>query len=258
MDSKSLTSKAFSAFGDEVTQDQFLDGRLTLLQPSKGYRAAIDPVLLAAAIDICPGQSVLELGCGNGIVLLCLARRVLGIDATGLELQSQNIELARQNASLNQIPLQVVQGNVKNPPQEIRQRRFEHVIANPPYHLANQGVAPHEASQQLASVESLPLSVWVESASRRLNPGGSLSMILPAMRLKDLMTCLPDSLGGIEIKPIRPRPRQDARRILLRATKGSRKELRLADDLILYPDGEGQKYSQEAEDVLRHCAPIKF
>lgn len=258
MDSKFLTSKVLPALDDKVTQDQFLDGRLTLLQPRTGYRAAIDPILLAAAIDIRPGQSVLELGCGNGIVLLCLARRVLGIDAIGLELQSQNVELARQNASLNKISLQVIQGNVDKPPQEIRQRRFEHVIANPPYHLADQGVAPNESSQRLASVESLPLSVWAESASRRLNPGGSLGMILPAIRLKDLMTCLPDSLGGIEIKPIRPRLRQDAHRILLRATKGSRKELRLVGDLILHPDGEGQKYSQEAEDVLRHCAPIKF
>ena len=34
---------------DALTDDKFLMGRLRLLQPAKGYRAATDPVLLAAA-----------------------------------------------------------------------------------------------------------------------------------------------------------------------------------------------------------------
>ena len=33
----------------ELSDDKFLCGRLRLLQPLKGYRAATDPVLLAAA-----------------------------------------------------------------------------------------------------------------------------------------------------------------------------------------------------------------
>ena len=54
---------------EDLTQDRFLDGRLTVSQPRKGYRAAMDPVLLAAACPARPGQSVLELGCGAGVVV---------------------------------------------------------------------------------------------------------------------------------------------------------------------------------------------
>ena len=32
------------------TDDGFLGGRLTIRQPAKGYRAGVDPVLLAAAL----------------------------------------------------------------------------------------------------------------------------------------------------------------------------------------------------------------
>ena len=50
----------------DLTDDKFLMGRLRLLQPARGYRAATDPVLLAAACPAEGGQSVLDLGCGDG------------------------------------------------------------------------------------------------------------------------------------------------------------------------------------------------
>ena len=37
-----------------LTEDRFLGGRLVLAQPRKGYRAGIDPVLLAAAVPPVP------------------------------------------------------------------------------------------------------------------------------------------------------------------------------------------------------------
>ena len=40
----------------ETTEDRFLDGRLTVLQPKTGYRAATDPVLMAAAVPARRGQ----------------------------------------------------------------------------------------------------------------------------------------------------------------------------------------------------------
>ena len=55
--------------GFDTTADAFLGGRLTLKQPVAGYRAGVDPVLLASAVAAQAGQSVLELGCGTGAAL---------------------------------------------------------------------------------------------------------------------------------------------------------------------------------------------
>ncbi|MBF0374243.1 MAG: methyltransferase, partial [Alphaproteobacteria bacterium] len=48
------------------TDDTLLDGRVRLRQPTHGYRAAIDPVFLAAAVPAGAGQRVLDAGCGAG------------------------------------------------------------------------------------------------------------------------------------------------------------------------------------------------
>ena len=68
----------------DLTHDAFLCGRLHLWQPRKGYRAATDPVLLAAACPAVAGQRVLDLGCGAGAASLCLAARVPGLQLAGL------------------------------------------------------------------------------------------------------------------------------------------------------------------------------
>ncbi|MGB8843911.1 MAG: N-6 DNA methylase, partial [Aliidongia sp.] len=61
------------------SEDRLLGGRVVLRQPVQGFRAAIDPVLLAAAVSAEPGETVLELGTGTGAAALCLARRVPGL-----------------------------------------------------------------------------------------------------------------------------------------------------------------------------------
>ncbi|MBI3708303.1 MAG: methyltransferase [Proteobacteria bacterium] len=59
-----------------TTRDALLGGRVAFRQPAAGYRAAIDPVLLAASVPAATKGRVLELGCGAGAALLCLAHRL--------------------------------------------------------------------------------------------------------------------------------------------------------------------------------------
>ena len=61
-------------FDPPLTQDGLLDGRVTLLQPEKGFRAGLDSVLLAAAVSGPEGPArALEIGCGAGAALLAAA-----------------------------------------------------------------------------------------------------------------------------------------------------------------------------------------
>ena len=60
----------------DLSCDAFLDGRIRLWQPVAGYRAATDPVLLAAFVPARPGQRVLDLGCGAGAACAADTSRV--------------------------------------------------------------------------------------------------------------------------------------------------------------------------------------
>src|SRR5438552_18366251 len=83
------------------TEDRLLGGRIRLKQPAVGYRAAIDPVFLAAAVAVEPHQLVLDVGCGTGAAMLCLAARVPECRIVGLEMQRDLVRLAGDNAILN-------------------------------------------------------------------------------------------------------------------------------------------------------------
>lgn len=238
---------------EDLTDDKFLCGKLQLLQPRKGYRAATDPVLLAAAVPARSGQSVLDLGCGAGAAALCLATRVSGLALAGLEVQPAYAALARMNAARNGVALEVVEGDLSHIPNVLR-RGFDHVIANPPYYAPDGTPSPLH-SRDTALRVGVPLSVWVQVATRRLTPQGWLTMILSADRLPDVMAGFSPQMGSVAVLPLAARQNRAAGRVIVQARKGGRAPFRLLAPLILHRgdahDGDRESYTPIANAVLR-------
>ncbi|RYE50743.1 MAG: methyltransferase domain-containing protein, partial [Hyphomicrobiales bacterium] len=184
----------------DLSDDKFLCGRLRLLQPLKGYRAATDPVLLAAACPASPGQSVLDLGCGAGAAALCLGHRVPGLSLAGLEVQADYADLARRNADRNGIAIEVHEGDLVRMPSALR-REFDHVIANPPYYQPGGSPSPVAARARAMHVET-SLAEWVAAATRRLRPGGWLTLISGADGLPEVLSALAPKLGSAAVLPL--------------------------------------------------------
>ena len=169
---------------EDLSCDAFLGGRLHLLQPRHGYRAGVDPVLLAASVPAQSGQTVLELGCGVGAAILCLSARIDGLRLTGVEKQPDIAELARRNGGDR---LEVITADLRDMPLDLRQRQFDHVIANPPYFDRATGNAASDQGRETAMGEATPLSIWLKVAAKRVAPKGYVTFIHHAERLGDLL-----------------------------------------------------------------------
>ncbi len=256
----SLRTEPFAP--DDLTRDDFLGGAARLWQPKDGYRAGVDPVLLAASIPATPGQTVLELGCGGGAALACLGTRVPGITCTGVEMQPAYADLAQRNLNDNGLTGTVHCADLSALPAAVKSERFDHVIANPPYFEDFRAVAPRSQDRAVSRSGALPLSKWVSVASKRLKPGGVATFIQRADRLPELMSAFFATLGALELWPIHPRTHRPARLVLLRGRKNRRAAFVSHPPLVLHRgeihETDGDSYTETITTVLRSPKSLPF
>ena len=238
----------------ETTDDGFLNGRLQMLQPRQGYRAATDPVFLAAAVDAKSGESVLELGCGVGVALACLLARV-NLMATGVEIQPAYAELAQQNMARNDLDAQIFTADIADMPPTLRAQSFDHVMMNPPFFPIAKHSAPQNVAKSRAFIEGeTSLNEWIIYGLKRLKPLGWLTIIHRAERLADILAGL-EKTGDVRILPLAPRIGQPAGRVIVQARKGAAGPLKLLSPLVLHTGvshgQDGDDFSPAARAILR-------
>ncbi|MFD1913286.1 tRNA1(Val) (adenine(37)-N6)-methyltransferase [Halodurantibacterium flavum] len=244
----------------DLTEDRFLNGRITLWQPLRGYRAAMDPVFLAAAVPAQAGQTVLELGCGAGAASLCLHARVPGLVIHGVERQADYAELARRNAARNGAAMTVTEADLTDLPPVLRGLSVDHVIANPPYFPSGGGTAADDPGRETALREETPLAQWLDTAFRRLRPGGFLTLIQAADRLPEVLAAIAARGGSTMVLPVAARMGRPARRVIVQCRKGAKGPFTLLAPFILHSGDEherdGESLTDEARAILRDAAPL--
>lgn len=233
------------------TDDGLLDGRVQIRQPREGYRVAVDPVLLAAAVPAKAGQHVLDAGCGTGAAMFCLAARVPGLTLTGVELQSQHADYARAGLTLNglEVSARILSGDLARSPHGA----FDIVMTNPPF--GESGTPPSNASLAAAHMESvLDLKGWLRHCLDALKPKGRLVLIHRADRLSDILGVLHERTGDIRIRPIHGKADQPARRVIVDAGKDRRTPDTLLPGFVLH--AQDGAFTSAADAVLRGAGAL--
>ena len=244
----------------EITEDTLLGGRVRLNQLAAGYRVAIDPVLLAAAVPARPGDQVLDVGSGVGAAALCLAVRVAGCRVAGLELQRSLARLANDNAKLNGLDdrVMVMEGDLLHPPPRLAPGSFDHVMTNPPHLERGRGTDSPSPGRNAANLEgAAQLGAWIAFCLTMVRPEGSVTLIHRADRLEAVLAALHRKAGEIVVFPLWPmadgRP---ARRVIVRARKEVATPTRLAFGLTLHTsDG---RFTEPVEAILRKGTALEL
>lgn len=230
-----------------TTAGFLLGGKVSYSQPATGFRSGIEPVLLAASIPAKPGETVLEAGTGAGAALLCLAARVPGVSATGVELAPELAALAASNVTANGLNgVEIVNGDIET---WSPAAQFDHAMANPPYHPGEAPISPDARRGTAKMGSDSLLESWIERLARSLRHRGTLTLIVPAGRVPLCMAAMAASGCACDVLfPLWPKQGRAAKLVLLRGHRNGRSPLRIAAGLLLHqPDG---KYTDAAQALL--------
>lgn len=234
----------------DYSEDYLLGKRVKIFQPTDGYRAAIDAVFLAAAVDkMKNGDNVLDVGSGTGAVSLCLAERFKEqkIFVTGLEIQTQLAELANLSAQANGFDF-ITFLNRCIEKADLPFCSFSHVISNPPY-SENDLPSPKSGKATAHNFSHAGLAEWIRFCIKMIKPQGNFYMINRTEALDAILHEIHGKLGNIQIFPLYSKNEQNAKRIIIAARKDSKAPTVIRPPLVIHtPDGG---YTLAAEQILR-------
>jgi tRNA1(Val) A37 N6-methylase TrmN6 len=237
-----------NAAADEVTRDSLLRGRVKLIQPARGFRSSLDPVLLAGFVGT-PCGHFLDIGCGTGAVAFLLLAQDPQATGVGVEIQPRLARLAAQAIEENGFAprFELWNADVREPGR-VPAAAFDLVATNPPFRPVGKGVLPplHERSMAHHEV-TLTLADWLNVGTAALKPTGRLCVVYPADRLAELRAGLESrGLHACRVRLVEPRAGQVPNRVLVEARPGAGATVH-EPPLVLH---EGGVYSPEMRRML--------
>lgn len=172
--------------------DSIWDSSLQIQQSRKGYRFALDAVLLTHFLRIDANEIALEIGCGNGVIPILLSRLKKFEKIIAVEIQSELANLARENVKRNHAErIEIIHGDAMQLCETLSANSFDLLYSNPPYRKLGSGKLNPLREKAIARHEiHLKLENLISIADYHLKPEGRLSVILPTFREKDWMKLL--------------------------------------------------------------------
>ncbi len=234
----------------ELSKSYFLDGRIVIYQPRKGFRFSIDAPILADFINIPQSDAeLLEIGGGCGIISLILAKTKRFKKIYVLEIQDPMITGIRKSVKENGLEdlINIIRGDFKNPPFK---KKFDIILSNPPYIKKDSGKLPANSNKRIAKFEiELNMQTILENSFNLLKKNGSLYLIYPYKRKKELKKEVKDKNYFIsKERVVFPRRNREPVFYMVELTKMEKDKI--SSDYIILEDDNGN-YSEEIENILR-------
>ena len=222
-----------------------------IIQDPERFCFGMDAVLLSGFAKVKPGERVLDMGTGTGIIPILLEAKTKGESFTGLEVQPESADMAFRSVQLNGLEdrVHIVTGDIKEASQIFGTESFQVVTCNPPYMTANHGLQNPDQPKAIARHEVLcTLEDVITQASKVLRTGGRFYMVHRPFRLAEIMSGL--CAHGLEPKRMRlvyPFVDREPNMVLIEALKGGKPRITVEKPLIIYK--EPGKYMDEIYDI---------
>lgn len=236
--------------------------KLNFYQSTSGYRYSIDSFILADFVSSVKGDRVIDLGTGNGIIPLLLARKAK-CKIVGLEIQGPLLKHARHNIAQNGLEKEIalIQGDIRLSKLFFKGCSFDTVVSNPPYRKLNSGRLNPISEKAIARHEILiTLPELIENTANLLCDSGKLFMIYIPERFSEFISTMHNAgLFPQKVRFVYSTFKSPPKMFLV---EGSKAPLYKKGDLIidpLYIYDDNKNYTLEMQKIYdsfnNYCRP---
>ena len=239
----------------ELKENERLDdlqrNGLQIIQKTDGFCFGMDAVLLSGFAAVKPGERVLDLGTGTGIIPLLLSAKTEGEHFSALEIQDEIARMAERSVKLNHLEnkIEIVHGDIKEASRIFGAASFDVVTTNPPYMTAQHGLTNLYEAKTIARHEVLcNLEDIIRESARTLKAGGRFYMVHRPFRLAEILTAMCEAkLEPKRMRLVYPYVDKEPNMVLIEGIRGAKSRMTVEPPLIVY-----EKDGSYTREILEH------
>ena len=222
-----------------------------IIQNPERFCFGMDAVLLSSFAKAKPGEKVLDLGTGNGIIPILMEAKTKGEKFYGLEIQEESADLARRSVALNELEskIEIVTGDMKEAVNIFGAASFHVITMNPPYMTDSHGIVNPTDAKAIARHEiTCSLEEMISQASKVLKSKGRFYMVHRPFRLAEIMSLMvKHHLEPKRMRLVYPYVDKEPNMVLIEGVRGGRSRMTVEKPLIVYK--EPGVYMPEIYDI---------
>ena len=220
--------------------DDLQRNHLRIIQKTDGFCFGMDAVLLSGFAAVKPGERVLDLGTGTGIIPILLSAKTEGEHFTGLEIQEEIAGMAKRSVSMNGLEekIEIVNGDIKEASRIFGAASFDVVTTNPPYMNDAHGLKNPTEVKAISRHEVLcTLEDVVREGAKVLKHGGRMYMVHRPHRLIEILNTMTKyRLEPKRMKLVHPFRDKEANMVLIEAVRGGGAWMKVEPPVIVYKE----------------------
>ena len=222
-----------------------------IIQDKGRFCFGMDAVLLSGFARVKPGEKVLDLGTGTGIIPILLEAKTDGEHFTGLEIQPESADMASRSVAYNDLQdkIDIVVGDIKDASQRFGASSFDVITTNPPYMIGQHGIKNDQDAKAIARHEILgDLDDILRESAKMLKPSGRFYMVHRPFRLAEIFSKMIEyRIEPKRMQLVYPFVDKEPNMVLIEGLRGGKSRITVEKPLIVYK--QPGVYTDEIYDI---------
>ena len=205
-----------------------------LYQPTSGYCYNSDSIFLYDFISsFNPKGSLLDVGCGVGIISLLLSRD-FNIETSIIDKQEKMLNYAQHNYALNDLEVKSYLGDFT----EFKiADKFDYIISNPPFYDSRVTQSENTHLNISRYAHHLPIKDFIAKVKKLLKPRGYFIFCYDAKQLDLLVYHLTEYGINVEkIQFVHSKIDRDSKLVMIAARMGSKSMTQVLPPFVVFDD----------------------